>query len=75
VNQEDKMYNNVYVRRNIASDDDTPVEVLAALANDEDANVRSYVASNAADTPVEVLSALAHDADTDARASLADPDH
>ena len=69
------MYNNVYVRRNIASNDDTPVEVLSALAHDADDYVRSYVASNAADTPVEVLSALAHDADTDARASLADPDH
>ena len=38
------MYNNVYVRRNIASDANTPVEVLSALAHDEDANVRSIVA-------------------------------
>lgn len=59
------------VRRNVAQNDDTPAEVLSALAHDADDYVRSYVASNAADTPVEVLSALATDEDTDARASLA----
>ena len=45
MNQEDKMYNNVYVRRNIASNAaDTPVEVLSALAQDADTDARASLA-------------------------------
>lgn len=44
MNQEDKMYNNVYVRRNIASNDDTPAEVLSALAHDADTDARASLA-------------------------------
>lgn len=38
------MYNNVYVRRNIASNAHTPVEVLSALAQDTDTDARASLA-------------------------------
>jgi hypothetical protein len=52
----------VYVRYYVASNPQTPAEMLVTLATDKDYYVREGVASNA-NTPVEVLGVLAHDED------------
>jgi len=58
------------VRRNVAGNPNTPVEVLIKLSTDENKDVRSSVAWNR-NTPVEVLIKLASDENEDVRSSVA----
>jgi hypothetical protein len=58
------------VRRYVASNPQTPAEMLAKLATDKNCYVRRCV-SKSANTPAEVLSALAHDANDYVRRNVA----
>ena len=57
-------------RKAMARDDETPAEMLAQLAKDEDKDVRRKVAGNS-QTPAEVLTQLAKDEDKDVRRKVA----
>ena len=50
------------VRRNVAENPNTPIDVLSELAKDSDYDVRCFVAENP-NTPIDVLTELAKDSD------------
>jgi hypothetical protein len=61
----------LHVRRVVASNPNTPRQVLERLASEESALIRRHVALNPK-TPVEILRKLAEDPETDVRLAVAE---
>lgn len=64
----------LHVRRVVASNPNTPRQVLERLASEDAAVIRRHVAENPK-TPVEILRKLARDCDPDVRLAVAENPH
>lgn len=64
----------LHVRRVVASNPNTPRQVLERLASEESAVIRRHVAENPK-TPVDILRKLSGDTDSDVRLAVAENEH